>query len=149
MIPEDAASDTDAVAIRHYPRQFGMLSEGGMAVTVNQTQGTVGQTKLDVPLGTVVFQQFDADYFQLQSAAEWAELSALSSVASQASEAQQTYDTMHVEDSAEPAQTERSSGHTQVADLFQSFAEHNETKDAQPTAADLENKFSDSLLTPR
>jgi len=173
MIPQDVASDPNAAEIRHYPGRFGMLSEGGMSVTVNQTQGTVGQTKLDVPLGTFVIQHFGTDYFRLQSAAEWAEVSASSSaqnvgtdyfrlqsaaeraevsgsssVASQASEAQDTHDTMHAEESAELEQIEYSSDNTELANLFRSFAEHDETEDAQPTAADLENKSSDSL-TPR
>lgn len=149
MIPQDVASDENAAAIRHYPGQFGMLSEGGMAVTVNRTEGTVGQTKLDVPLGTLVFQHFGTDYYRLQSAADWAEVSASSSVASQASEAQQTLDTEQAEEPAEPVQTGYSAGHTEVADLFQSFAEHDEMKDGQTTAANLGNKSSDSLLTPR
>ena len=142
-------------------------------MTVNQTQGTVGQTKLDVPLGTFVTQHFGTDYFRLQSAAEWAEvsassstqyfgtdyfrlqsvaeraeMSASSSVATQASEAQEAHDTMDAEESTELEQIEYSTDNIEVANLFQSFAEHDETEDAHPTAADLENKSSDSL-TPR
>ena len=148
MIPRDVAPDTNSPAIRYYP-QFGMLSEGGMAVSVNKKQGIVGQTKLDVPLGTFVVQHFGTNYHLLQSAAHWAEVSASSSVASQTGAVQQIHDTEQAEEPAEPVQTEHSSGHTEVADYFQSFANYDETKDAQPAAADLENKSSDSLLTPR
>jgi hypothetical protein len=130
MIPQEVASDTNVATIRHYPGRFGMLSEGGMAVTINGMDGPRGQSKLDVPGSRYDFRHSDRYYFPLASAAQWREQSAAGSVASQASAAQQT-----------PG--------TEQADLFQSFAEHDETKDANPTLADLENENLDSLLTPR
>ena len=105
MVPQNVTSDTNVATIHHYPGHFGMLSEGGMALTVNQVQGTVGQTKLDVPFGTFAIHHFDVNYFQLGSVAQHAELSAASSVAPQASTAQQTHSTAQAKQTTEPVQT--------------------------------------------
>jgi hypothetical protein len=40
-------------------------------------------------------------------------------------------------------------GAHEPVDLFQSFAEHDEAKDAKPTLPDLENADLDSMLTSR
>jgi hypothetical protein len=126
MVPQDVASDTDVATIRHYPGRFGMLSEGGMAVTVSPMNGPSpsGQSKLDVPFGRFNFRQHNATYYPPQRASQGVELTAAGAVASQAG--------AHV-----------------PADLFQSFAEHDEAKDANPTLPDLENADLDSMLTSR
>jgi hypothetical protein len=150
MIPQDVASDTNVATIRHYPGRFGMLSEGGMAVTVSRTNGLYdGQSKLDVPFARWNFTHRDEYYFPFRNAAQWADLSGAGSVNSQDSAAQQNHSTKQAEQTTEPVQTERRSRDTKVADLFQSFAEHDETKDAKRTPAGLENADLDSLLTTR
>lgn len=149
MIPQDVAPDANAATVRHYPGRFGMLSEGGMAMTVSHMNGIRGQSKVDVPFGRCNFRQDGKLYYTPQSVAQWTELVAAGSVASRASAAQQVHSTNQAEQTTEPVQTETSSEDTVVADLFQSFAEHDETTDATPTLADPENDNLDSLLTPR
>lgn len=48
--------------IRHYPNEFGLLSEGGMAVTLTRDGETVTQTKLDVPLDHLVFSNVETNF---------------------------------------------------------------------------------------
>jgi hypothetical protein len=133
MIPQDVASDTNVANIRHYPGRFGMLSEGGMAMAVTKTNGLRCQSKLDVPFTTYDVRQYGSYYLPLQSAAQWAELSGAGSVKARASEAQQTHSTNQVEQATAPVQIDHSSEDTEVVDLFQSFAEHEEKEDANHT----------------
>ena len=218
LAPRNVASDTNGATIRHYPGRFGMLSEGGMAVTINMKKRRF-QSKLDVPYGTYVFHHHDRNYFPLQSAAQWDEFLAGGSETSRDSASQQTQSTEQAEETAEPlrityyfektdsardssqasaaqqtqsteeaeatselaqirdyfetiestwelsqasaaqqhrsieeaeettepAQTESSSDNTKLADLFQSFAEHDETRDAQMPPADQKEETSNSL----
>ena len=145
LVPQNITSDTTGATVRHYPGRFGMLSEGGMAVTITKKNAR-GQSKLDVPYGTFVFRQYDRDYLPLPNAAQWVEFSAAGSVASQASAAQQYQSTEQAEETTEPARIERSSENKKLADLFQSFAEHDETKDAQTPPTDQKEETLDSLL---
>lgn len=48
-IPEKALSDSEPAAIEHYRKRFGMLSEGGLAVTRFDDCPRPFKTKLDVP----------------------------------------------------------------------------------------------------
>lgn len=217
LAPQNVASDTSGATIRHYPGRFGMLSEGGMAVTIN-TKKRRFQSKLDVPYGTYVFHHHDRNYFPLQSAAQWDEFLAAGSGTFRDSAAQQTQSTEQGEETTEPlrikyyfeksesardssqasatqqtqsteeaeatseraqirdyfeniesawelsqasaaqqpqsieeaeettehAQTEYSSVNTELADLFQSFAEHDETSNAQTPPTDQKEETSDS-----
>jgi hypothetical protein len=149
MISQDVASNTDVVTIKHYPGQFGMLSEGGMALTVKNVQGTTGQSKLDVPFGRFSFHQYNEYYFpHLHSAGQYAALSAAGAVASQTSVEANIHGTEQPTPAIEPAQNESSSGETGLMDMFESFAEDNEIQESQTPPVD-QKKDLDSLLTPR
>jgi hypothetical protein len=149
MVPQEVASDTEDVIIQHYPGQFGMLSEGGMAVTVKKVQGTTGQSKLDVPFGLLAFDQHSDYYFpQLHSAAQHAELSATHAVASQASVETEIHGMEQAAQTTEPVQIESSPEQTGLMDMFESFADYNETHDSEAPSVN-HKKDLDSLLTPQ
>jgi len=149
MISQDVASDTDVVTIKHYPGQFGMLSEGGMALTVKNVHGTTGQSKLDVPFGKYTFHQYNEYYFpHLHSAGQYAALSTAGAVASQANVEPEVHCTEQPTLATEPEQSGSSSGETGPMDIFESFAEDNDTQESQTPPVDRK-KDLDSLLTPR
>lgn len=149
LVPQDVASDADVAVVHHYPGRFGMLSEGGLALTVKKTQGTTGQTKLDVPFGKFVFHQYNDFYFpRLPSAARYAEMFPASAVAYQAGAKQRTHVTEQVKQDIEPVRTEPSSEPTEPTDVFESFAEYNESEDPQTPSVD-HRIGPDSLLTPQ
>lgn len=79
VVPQNADFDSSKAVIKHYPGCFGMLSEGGMAVTIidrkretGSKRSSGGQTKLDIPFGRFNFQQYE-DFYHPNA---WANLSA-------------------------------------------------------------------------
>lgn len=64
-IPERSPSGSESTIIQHHPRCFGMLSEGGMALTSykRSNHNISSQSKWDVPLSRFAFRTFVGSYF--------------------------------------------------------------------------------------
>lgn len=149
VVPKQMMSDTGATLVQHYPNQFGMLSEGGMAVTVNKMQGTTGQSKLDVPFGRFAFHMSKQHYYPgLVDSAHYAEIVNNSDLQTAMKVAQQIRRTERNKQASEPLQSpvtespvdessvEEFSNHQAVSDMFESFAQCDEMEDAQKPPAD-------------
>lgn len=154
VVPQQTMSDTGAAVVQHYPNQFGMLSEGGMAVTVNKMQGTTGQSKLDVPFGRFAFHMSKQHYYPaLMDSAQYAAIVNNGDLQTTMKVAQQKRRTKRNKQASEPQQSpvkepsveassveassvEESRLHQAVSDMFESFAQYEETEDEQKPAAD-------------
>jgi hypothetical protein len=143
MIPQQPVPDANAPVIQHYPDHFGMLSEGGMAVTVNTMQGTTGQSKLDVPFGKFALHQYkNLWYPEVQSSAQYVRRRNDHAL-------QSSVDALLPTDSTEQAGKVSQSMHKSVKDsseqpkmpdLFENFAEFDEMEDSQDPAADHQSE---------
>jgi hypothetical protein len=131
-VPRQNPSDTDEAVVRYYPNYFGMLSEGGMAVTVNTAQGTTGQSKLDVPFGSFKFDYHGRYcYPELQSASQYARISQSGGADVPMGAAHETHGAEQIEQASESPHTpvEKSSEDVKLSDMFESLAQYEETDD--------------------
>lgn len=143
-------ADTDVAVIQHYPNRFGMLSEGGMAVTVNTEQGISGQSKLDVPFSSFNINNYDRRYYPAISSAdqfykEFAAAIAPTARAKQSEGSLGPNDTSEISviaadvpsagKSASGAAVKEKNTSTKVSDMFESFAEYDEDEDAATHSA--------------
>jgi hypothetical protein len=143
MIPQQPAPDANAAVIQHYPDHFGMLSEGGMAVTVNTMQGTTGQSKLDVPFGKFALHQHRKICCpELQSSAQYVRICNEHALQSSV-EALLPADSMEQAGKVSQSLNESAKGSSEqpkMSDLFENFAEFDETEDPQDPATDHQSK---------
>jgi hypothetical protein len=139
MIPEQPEPDANAAVIKHYPDHFGMLSEGGMAVTVNTMQGTTGQSKLDVPFGKFAMHHYKkVNYPELQSSAQYVQR-CNDHVLQSSVEAPLSTDS--TEQAGKASQSLKksatvSSEQPKTKDLFENFAEFDDIENPETPAAD-------------
>ena len=138
MVPQTVVSDTDVNIINHYPGSFGMLSEGGMAVTVKTAQGTTGQSKLDVPFGHIRVQQHNHHCWpQIHSAAQYVELAATAAE-----------DAKHATQSTKSVQTASRPRHTKRVSLFDGVAEYDGSRTSQTPSVDNEEDLTEKYFDP-
>lgn len=153
---QSLAADTNVAVIQHYPDRFGMLSEGGMAVTVNTKQGISGQSKVDVPFSSINIKNYTNRYYAaISSSARFykefaAEVNTATLRAKQSkgsvgpndiSESSASHrDVPSAGKAVSGAVVEEKNTSTKVSDMFESFAEYDENEDAETHSAGEKQK---------
>lgn len=143
VVPQSLAIDADAPVTKHYPNCFGMLSEGGMAVTAKKRKGTSGQSKIDVPFSNYNFRYYNGSYFaEMSSPAEFYKALAAGepSPATKSKQNKGSLDPADVSENSTKKVKSAAGGKktkeaidsaTKLSDMFESFAELDETEEME------------------